>query len=93
MGTARFNVGDLTIYTRINIQLSISEHHGYTETIQSHVPQEQIDRLLNKPPIKLNKSNFGGVQTYLLFEGSSWRLKRTRRKLEKKVGEILQLPH
>lgn len=90
--TTRFNIGNLTIYTSINIQLLLSEHHGYTETIQFHVPRQQIDRLPTKPSFKLIKDDWNGVQTYLVYEASNLRLKKAKRKLEKKVGEMLHLP-
>ena len=54
--TTRFNIGNLRIYTQINIQLLLSEHHGYTETIQFHVPQEQIDHLPTKSSFIFKKS-------------------------------------
>ena len=90
--TTRFNIGNLSIYTQINIQLLLSEHHGYTETIEFHISQEQVNRLTTKPSFALKKSYCGDVQTYLVHEATGWRLKQARRKLEKKVGEMLHLP-
>ena len=89
--TTRFRVGPLTIYTQLDFQLLLSEHHGYAETIQFHVPQEQIDSLPSYP-FKLKMSRCNGMETYLIHQGSSWRIKRAKQKLEKKVGEILFLP-
>jgi hypothetical protein len=90
--TTRIYIGNLSVYTQINIQLALSEHHGYTETIQFHVPREQIDLLSTKSSLNLKKSHCDSIQTYLVYEASSWRLKQAKRILDKKVGEIIHLP-
>ncbi|MEP7233329.1 MAG: hypothetical protein ABI691_23925 [Ginsengibacter sp.] len=81
------NIGKETEFS-----LQVSEYHSYSETIHFHIPRKEIELLPLRSQFKLKKSTCGGIETYLIYEGISWRLKRAQQKLEKKVSELLGLP-
>lgn len=90
--TTLFKINTLSIYSKLNFSLQISEYHGYSETIQFHVPRKEIELLPLRSQFKLKESTCGGIETYLIYEGSSRHLKQAQRKLEKKASELLGLP-
>lgn len=90
--TTVFKMHTLSIYSQLNFTLAVSEYHGYEEAIEFHIPREEVKSLPLRSGFRLKAGNCAGIETYLIYKGSSTQLKRARRKLETKVSELLGLP-
>jgi hypothetical protein len=82
---SRVKIGNVDVYIELKFDLHFSEHGGYSEMVGFHIPKHQIDNLKTKPAFKYRSESCNGIETYLIYETNSMRLKKAKKKIEQEL--------
>lgn len=84
-GVLKFKAGTIDLFVKIMIDFKQGLQLADTETVQFHIPADQIGRLSKKQTLNFVKDHINGIPTYIMYRTNGYRLKNAKEDIENMI--------